>query len=313
MRVWDRLSQLRRCRFVGRTRECALFQSLLRETQLPWQLLYIFGPGGIGKTTLLQEFAYICEQVKTPVIYIDARNIEPTPDSFLSALQTATGFIRQDSLIEKIGEHPGHYVILIDTYETMTPIEAWLREVFLPQLPQNSLVVLAGRQPPTSVWRSDPGWQALIHTIPLRNLSPQESQRYLNKRQIPAQQHQAVLDFAHGHPMALSLVADVFAQRGDIHFRPETAPDVVKTLLEQFVQELPSPLHRAALELCALVHLTTEALLAETLRLQDTYELFQWLRGLSFIESGASGLFPHDLVREALAADLRWRRMLQKC
>jgi len=292
LRVWDRLSQLRRCRFVGRTGERALFHSVLRETQLPWQLLYIFGPGGIGKTTLLQKFAFICEQAKTPVIYIDARNIEPTPDSFLSTLHIATGCIRQDSLIEKIAEHLGHYVILIDTYETLTPLEAWLREIFLLQLPQDALVVLAGRQPPDSTWRTDPGWQALIHTISLRNLSPQESQTYLNKRQIPAQQHQAVLNFTHGHSLALSLVADVFAQRGDIHFRPEDAPDVVKTLLEQFVQELPSPVHRAALEIGALVRLTTEALLAETLRLQDAYELFQWLRGLSFIESGASGLFP---------------------
>jgi hypothetical protein len=36
-------------------------------------------------------------------------------------------------------------------------------------------------------------------------------------------------------------------------------------------------------------------------------ELFEWLRGLSFIESRRSGLFPHDLTREALTADLRWR------
>jgi ABC-type cobalamin/Fe3+-siderophores transport system ATPase subunit len=102
LRVWARLSQLRRCRFVGRTRERTLFQSVLRETQLSWQLLYIFGPGGIGKTTLLQEFVFICEQAKIPVIYIDVRNIEPTPGSFLSALQTATRFIPQHSLIRPL-------------------------------------------------------------------------------------------------------------------------------------------------------------------------------------------------------------------
>jgi hypothetical protein len=31
------------------------------------------------------------------------------------------------------------------------------------------------------------------------------------------------------------------------------------------------------------------------------------LRGLSFIEASREGLFPHDLAREALLADLRWR------
>jgi hypothetical protein len=35
--------------------------------------------------------------------------------------------------------------------------------------------------------------------------------------------------------------------------------------------------------------------------------LFEWLRGLTFIESGALGLFPHDVAREVLVADLRWR------
>jgi hypothetical protein len=37
------------------------------------------------------------------------------------------------------------------------------------------------------------------------------------------------------------------------------------------------------------------------------HELFEWLRGLSFIEASQEGLFPHDMVREALTADLRWR------
>ena len=39
----------------------------------------------------------------------------------------------------------------------------------------------------------------------------------------------------------------------------------------------------------------------------DAHELFEWLRELSFVETGPSGLFPHDLAREALAAELRWR------
>jgi len=41
-------------------------------------------------------------------------------------------------------------------------------------------------------WRTDPGWQALIHPLPLRNLSPEESQTYLT-RAVPATQHNTVL------------------------------------------------------------------------------------------------------------------------
>ena len=41
--------------------------------------------------------------------------------------------------------------------------------------------------------------------------------------------------------------------------------------------------------------------------ISDASELFAWLRSLSFIESGPAGVFPHDLTREVIESDLRWR------
>ncbi|HZY56928.1 MAG TPA: hypothetical protein VFE09_03910, partial [Rubrobacteraceae bacterium] len=95
--------------------------------------------------------------------------------------------------------------------------------------------------------------------------------------------------------------------RPGVRFRPAETPDVIKTLLEQFVQQVPGPAHRTALESCALVRYTTETLLSRMVKMPDVHELFEWLRGLTFIESGPLGLFPHDVAREALVADLRWR------
>jgi len=192
-----------------------------------------------------------------------------------------------------------------------------------------------------------------MRTVSLRNLAPEESRAYLRNRAIPAAQHAAVLDFTHGHPLALSLVADLFDQsalapqratpgasgdRRSVEFRfdPAAAPDVVQLLLEHLVQHVPSPAHRAALEMCALVRLTTEEVLAQVLfqagaepavmasaatalpaalngedepSNPDTqaHAVFEWLRTLSFIELGRDGVFPHDVIREALLSDLRWR------
>ena len=39
----------------------------------------------------------------------------------------------------------------------------------------------------------------------------------------------------------------------------------------------------------------------------DAHAIFEWLSQLLFIEQGPFGLFPHDLAREALDADWRWR------
>src|SRR5438067_42129 len=306
-RLAERLNAARHRQFVGRDGERALFKSALETPELPFNVLYVFGPGGVGKTTLLKEFAYICEQLHIPSAYVDARNVEPTPDAFTGALQQALGVDAHTSPLDALAVRSGRHVIFIDTFEVLTPCDAWLREVFLPGLPDNALIVLAGRQAPSAAWRSDPGWQNVIHTIPLRNLSPKESLLYLSKRSLPAEQHGDILGFTHGHPLALSLVVDVYAQRGDVPTRPEDAPDVVRVLLEQLVQKVPGPAHRSALEACALVRLTTEELLAEVLRIPDAHDLFEWLRDLSFIDSSRLGIFPHDLARDALVADLRWR------
>ncbi|MGA7670687.1 MAG: AAA family ATPase [Nitrolancea sp.] len=304
-RVGDRLSSARKRRFVGRDEELALFQSALSAPALPFCVLFIHGPGGVGKTTLLAQFAACCGTLEIPSVTLDARAVEPQPEAFLGALQRAMG--SDEPPLRGLGQIAHRYVITIDTYELLTPLDTWLREEFLPQLSDQVLVVLASRQPPAHAWRMDPGWQDLVRPLPLRNLRPDEGRAYLSLRAIPNDQHATVLGFTHGHPLALSLVAEVFAQRDGFVFRAEETPDVVKVLLEQLVQKVPGPAHRAALETAALVRLTTESLLSEVLGIDDAHELFEWLRGLSFIEAGPLGLFPHDLVRDALGVDVRWR------
>lgn len=327
-RLADRLSAARRNRFVGRGNERQLFESALKLPEPPFQVLYVFGPGGVGKTTLLREFASLAQDAGAQAIAVDARNVEPSPLSFLGALALTMGLDLTVSPANALAAGKKRSVLLIDTFENLSPLENWLREEFLPDLPESTLVVLAGRDPPSAAWHADPGWQTLLRSVSLRNLSPDEGREYLTRRNIPDVQQRAVLDFTHGHPLALSLVADAFDQRRETpaplrvnEFKPEAAPDVVKVLLEQFVQKVPGPAHRAALEASALIRVTTESILAAMLTLPDptapataaepgaqsVHDLFEWLRGLSFMEAGPAGLFPHDLAREALIADVRWR------
>jgi hypothetical protein len=306
-RLADRLAAARRTCFVGRQTELDLFRSALLDDASPFAVLYVHAPGGVGKTALLAEYAHIAAEVGVPAVLLDGRNIDPSPPSFLRALSVTLGIAEGDSPLEALARQ-SRGVLLIDTYETLAPLDAWLRESFLPQLPERHVVVVAGRNPPAPAWRSDLGWPELVRIVPLRNLRPDESRVYLGARGVPDAQHEGVLAFTHGHPLALALVSDVLA-RGDTRasFLPEHEPDVVQALLERFVQQIPSQRHRDALEVCAHARVTTEPLLAEVLGDERAAELFAWLRGLSFIEQGPQGLFPHDLAREVLDTDLRWR------
>jgi hypothetical protein len=225
----------------------------------------------------------------------------------MGALCSALGLDTAEHPFDALSRGSGRRIVLIDTYETLAPLGAWITETFLPQLPESLLLVLASRNPPEAGGRVDPGWQRIIRPLRLQNLSRDESEAYLKRRNIPPDQHHDILDFTHGHPLALSLIADVFVQRPGVRFRPAETPDVIKTLLEQFVQQVPGPAHRTTLESCALVRYTTESLLGHMVTMPDVHELFGWLRSLAFIDSGPLGLFPHDAAREALVADLRWR------
>lgn len=317
-----RLKAARKAVFVGREREQKRFQELLTGNEAPG-ILWLHGPGGVGKSSLVRELASTACAAKVPVFLLDARDVEATPAAFSKAVATALTLpISEDATSESILETIQQYlsaksarlVLLLDTVELFAPLESWLRDEFLPSLSENVFVVFAGRHPPNAAWRGDAGWRDLVHVQPLRNFHITTTNDYLTRRGVPSNQHAAILSFTHGHPLGLSLIADVFEQRqanGEspivLQFTPEDTPEVVRTLLNQLIETETSGEHRAALEACALVRLTTEDLLAVLLDRKDANASFNWLRNLSFIESGRQGLFPHDMAREVLLADLRWR------
>ncbi|WP_220447844.1 ATP-binding protein [Nonomuraea diastatica] len=146
----------------------------------------------------------------------------------------------------------------------------------------------------------------MLEVLPLRDLRAGDARALMDSCGVPAELREPLLAFAGGHPLALLLAAAVAVKDGGAGRRWTPDQDVVGTLLDQLVGELPSAAHRHALEICAHAYMTTEDLLRAVLP-QDAGTLFSWLRRLPFVESCNLGLFPHDVVREVLEADLRWR------
>jgi hypothetical protein len=81
------------------------------------------------------------------------------------------------------------------------------------------------------------------------------------------------------------------------------APDLVATLVARVVGDVPSPTHATALAVCAHAWLTTEDLLRRAVG-DDARAMWSWLESRPFVTRATDGLYPHELVREALEADL---------
>ncbi|MEU9888742.1 AAA family ATPase [Sphaerisporangium sp. NPDC051011] len=283
-----RLQAAREMAFVGREEELAVFNAALYGGGC--SVLYVHGPGGIGKSALLRRFAHEAAVAGRPASMVDGRMLDPSP------AEAEAELVLRDA----------DAVLLVDNFERIQGLEGWLRERFLPRAPMGALVVIAGRNPPDMRWQADPGWAGALEVLPLRDLRAGDAQTLLDSSGVPAESREPLLAFAGGHPLALLLGAAVAVKDGGTGRRWMPNQDVVATLLDQLVGELPSAAHRHALEICAHAYMTTEDLLRAALP-EDAGTLFRWLRRLPFVESSSLGLFPHDVVREVLEADLRWR------
>ncbi|MEU6783382.1 ATP-binding protein [Nonomuraea angiospora] len=291
-----RLQAARELAFVGREEELAVFNAALYGGGC--SVLYVHGPGGIGKSALLRRFAHEAAMAGRPVSMVDGRMLEASEAGrMVEPAASEAGLVLRDA----------DAVLLVDDFERVQGLEGWLRERFLPRVPVGALVVIAGRNPPDMRWQADPGWAGALEVLPLRDLRAGDAQALMDSSGVPAELREPLLAFAGGHPLALLLGAAVAVKDGGAGRRWMPDQDVVATLLDQLVGELPSAAHRHALEICAHAYTTTEDLLRAALPEEDAGTLFQWLRRLPFVESSSRGLFPQDVVRELLEADLRWR------
>lgn len=285
----DRLRWARERAFVGRSVEIELFRRALAGAEGAPAVLFVQGPGGVGKSTLLRRFADEGRDAGRPVVEVNGRLIDPSPAGFEAEVAGA----------------PADAVLLIDAFEHCQGLEAWLYDRFLPSLSQRTLVVLAGREGPSLAWTSHLGWSEALAVVPLGDLDRPEAERLLELRGVAEGVRGQVIGFAGGHPLALSLAASVAASGDGVSWAP--TPDVLTGLLSQMVGEVPSRAHRLALEVAAHAMTTTEGLLCAVVGEERGAEMFTWLRRLPVADWGRQGMFLHDLVSDAIDADLRWR------
>jgi len=286
-----RMSLEDRRRFVGRTAELTAIDELFVD-EPPASVVLLHGPGGIGKSALLREVARRGTSAGWSPFLVEGRDLPPVPDAVDEALASARRLNRP--------------LVLVDSYEHMAALGHHLRRVVLPELPDDAIVVIAGRQPPDPGWLQG-GWEAVTREIELSPLSSDESLALLASHGLEDRSRAPQLAaWAAGSPLALTLLARA---GGHPAWQPgEDEPrELVRTLVARLVDdELDLP-RRDVLWVACIARVTTAGLIRDVLADVDASGAMRWLARRSFTEPLADGITLHDLVRRALRADLHQR------
>ncbi len=300
-----RLADRDRGRFAGRRAELDLLGRCMAEDSQV-SVVHIVGPGGIGKSALLREIARRARDQGREVISVDGRELGPEPGALEAALRAAA-----------TGQRP---LVLLDSYEQMVALDGYLRRDLLPALPDQTLVLIAGREAPDPAWFTG-GWEAITVRLDVGGLQAAEAQSLLAAAGVADERVPAIIDWASGSPLALTLAAETAsADPGwNAAIEPDR-PEILRALIHRLAETELRNVRLPALAVAAIARTTTPELLRAVLSggiqggrppmagpHDDPDDVYKQLCELTVTEPLGDGITLHELLRKALRADLRQR------
>jgi hypothetical protein len=306
-RIADLLTHQVSAGFVGRSSELASLYSVFAPDGP--RVVHVSGIAGIGKSALLEVFAAQARQRGATVLQFDCRVIEPTESAFLHELcrNADLSLGAPDAVPDQLGRS-GHLVVLtLDTYEVFRLLDGWLRQSFVPALPDNVRVLLFGRERPLPAWHTAPGWHRLFHSLALGPLGDDDGTALLHHFGVSENTARKIARSVHGHPLALQLAASVYQEHPTLALAEVPLQQALDDLTRMFLTDVGDAATRQVLEGSAVVRRVTVSLLNAMFPKLVAEEAYENLRHLPFVESSSDGLMLHDVVREAIARSLQAR------
>ncbi len=293
-----RLEDRDRGRFAGREAELAFLDRCM-EADPPASVVHICGPGGIGKSALLRAAARRARAIGWEVVSVDGRELGPA-SSVLEGVVRKAGRMRR-------GIRGGGPLIVLDSYERISSLDGYLRRDLLPTLPDRALVLIAGRGEPDPGWFSG-GWEGVTARLELHGLDKHEALRLLSAHGLSDERVPAIIDWAGGSPLALSLAAETASADADWNADTDLQrPEVLRSLIHRLAHAELRDVRMSALCVAAIARTTTPRLLSAALPRGEGESAYAQLCELTVAEPLGDGVTLHELVRKALLADLRLR------
>lgn len=303
-RVSDRVAAAAAEALVGRADERARLAELLADGDAA--VVFVHGPGGIGKTVLVEG---VLAATGTRSVVVDGRDTEPTAPGFLEALGTALG--RQPlgstaDALAAISTAPLDAVV-VDHFEQLNLLDGWLRNELAAGLPQHVRLILVGRRGPNSAWRTSRGWRHLVAELAVGPMSRADVDAMLARRRVDPAAADAIAGWSHGHPLAVELGVEAWRRRPGLEL-PHGAPgEVVEELFAVLLADL-SPQEMSAVEAASVLRRITRPGLAAVLDDGvDVEAAWALLRGLPFTAVTPAGLELHGVARDVVSEGVELR------
>ena len=291
-RLGDYVARLEGERFVGRRTVRATVERMLAGTS-ELRILYLHGPGGVGKSALLRAVVRDAEAAGRPVVRIDGRLVAPTREAIRSAVEP--------------GSVDGA-VIVVDEADEVTALRVELRDAILEMVPVSGIVVLAGRAAPDRSW-FDGALQGLASSVALRPLDRDESRALLARRDVTDPETvERLIRWSDGYPLALTLASSLTstADPADAHGEhPGTPRPLEEVLLERLGGQELAGVDPDVLDVASISVAVDGPLLAGVLPGRPTRQGLASLREVSISEPLGSRTTLHPLARTALRTRLR--------
>lgn len=303
-RVSDRVAIAAEDALVGREQERRRLADLLDADAAA--VVFVHGPGGIGKTALVEG---VLGALRLRSVVVDGREAEPTVPGFLAALGSALGVPGLATVTGATAavDAASVDVLVVEHLERLNLLDGWLRNELAAGLPEHVKLVLVGRRGPNLAWRTSRGWRHLVSEVALGPLNDDDVQSLLAQRGVDPRAAAAIGQWAHGHPLAVELGVEAWRRQPGLTPSPGPPGAVVEELFAAFLEDL-EPEERAVVEAATVLRRITRPGLAAVLGPEcDVEAAWQLLSALPFAVITPAGLELHEIARDVLSEAVELR------